>query len=236
MLVNQEERSSNKIKTPEDRRFWSKEEHSLMVEFLNGKRDEMIKHINDNLANDQRKNKSQFFIEMARHIGTKDKSQCKSRFQKRETELINMLELPKNLLKAYFADKEKKKRAYTDKRNKERRERGEPVKDDSNKVINTEPETLIQNYDDLKKALSIRIMPKIAGDNMRDIMLEFISKLPVDNGFKHLSFKPMISCELPRPPKISEKVQTIRINKKIAKPPRRLGFVKFMPNGISKID
>ena len=227
-MTNLDENTSDYRNSEEDRRFWSKEEHSLMVEFLNMKRDEMIKHINDNLAHAQRKNKSQFFIEMARHIGTKNKSQCKSRFQKRECDLIGMLNLPRELLEAYFLDKEKKKKAYTAKRNTDKEKHGKTGKGITNNYNSKNQDPSIRNYMELKEALKQKIIPKIVNDDLKNTIMDFISTLPVDNGFNHLVFHPII----PRP----DKHNPAKLNRKIAKPQRKIGFVKFTPKDIRKFD
>ena len=227
-MTNLDENTSDYRNSEEDRRFWSKEEHSLMVEFLNMKRDEMIKHINDNLAHAQRKNKSQFFIEMARHIGTKNKSQCKSRFQKRECDLIGMLNLPRELLEAYFLDKEKKKKAYTAKRNTDKEKHGKTSKGITNNYNSKNKDPSIRNYMELKEALKQKIIPKIVNDDLKNTIMDFISTLPVDNGFNHLIFHPII----PRP----DRHDPTKLNRKIAKPQRKIGFVKFTPKDIRKFD
>ena len=227
-MTNLDENTSDYRNSEEDRRFWSKEEHSLMVEFLNMKRDEMIKHINDNLAHAQRKNKSQFFIEMARHIGTKNKSQCKSRFQKRECDLIGMLNLPRELLEAYFLDKEKKKKAYTAKRNTDKEKHGKTGKGITNNYNSKNQDPSIRNYMELKEALKQKIIPKIVNDDLKNTIMDFISTLPVDNGFNHLIFHPII----PRP----DRHDPTKLNRKIAKPQRKIGFVKFTPKDIRKFD
>lgn len=167
---------------------WSKKEHTLMLEFLAQNKSRIERHISSAVANKSRSAKSKFFQSMAAHIKSKTVSQCKSRYQKKELEVLALLGLPPALLQTYAATKKGKKVPA---------EVVEPVKSVTpfESVDNARPppsqpeptvESTIETPEALRELLVEDILPRILTAPVKDDMLSFVEFLVSGDGRQEL--------------------------------------------------
>lgn len=149
-------------------RVWTAEEKSRMEVFLSSKTEEIERYMAEYVENNGKRNKIKFFKQMAEFIRTKTDKQCKSRYQKIEAKVLARIGLNDLLLKSYLVTKHKKRplKARFKENVRERRE-------EANKEVLD-----IENYDDLKLALNVKIMPLICSEAIKTNMTCFIQGLP----------------------------------------------------------
>ena len=162
-----------------DKGIWTTEEHEKMINFLFEHKDRIEEHVSNIINNRYRSNKSHFFQLMANHIETKTISQCKSRYQKRELEMLSAIGIPSKAIRSYFLFK-KLKNPY----NKQK------IQSDSNSIINfkvkeeseqTCDPNAINNSADLKNVLKNEILPRVINPIIKGDVQVFIDHLDVNN-------------------------------------------------------
>lgn len=156
---------------------WSDHEKALMHSFICLKRDTLKEHMIANINGETRRNKSLFFKEMSSYIGTKKASQCKSRYQKIEKTVLHSIDLPQELLKAYFIRKGKKRCSFDtattiDKIHQER------AVDPQDRPTHEEvvPKS-IDSWQDLHSELKTKILPFIKDKHILSQMQVFTASL-----------------------------------------------------------
>lgn len=161
----------------ERRGLWSKHEHELMFNFMVDKKAEVMSHIDVTISSIQRFNKSQFFVDMAKYIRTKTDKQCKSRYQKKERVLLEALDIPNNILENYFRSRVAKFRVV------------KHIQKDVSQTKFTQPESLeigekyfspINSYNELRRVITIEVLPKIKNPQLKLKMKAFMERLPCD--------------------------------------------------------
>lgn len=88
---------------------WTIEEWNKLVEFTFTNKESIIENIRLNLHTGIKRNRHQFFKQMAKFIGSKSEAQCKSKFQKKEFIVYDIIEVPESLLKLHIAFKNERK-------------------------------------------------------------------------------------------------------------------------------
>ena len=147
-----------------------------MVEFLIDHKDRIEEHVSNIITNKHRSNKSHFFQSMASYVQTKSISQCKSRYQKKELEMLTAIGLPYNTIKSYFLFK-KLKNPF----NKARRIYNDDNKGVIGEVEETKPQTpdpnAIYNGGDLRRVIMGEIMPRVVNPMIRGDIQVFVDHL-----------------------------------------------------------
>jgi len=171
----------NLIAPPVGRRqgLWTSEEHEKMFKFLQMNKQNLIDHLRINLIDGTRRNKRQFFINMAEFISTKDEKQCKSRYQKQERSFLKALKLPQQLLERF--EEKRKTKVETKAETKERRHlKSAQTTEDAesvDKLDDSKSQISIHTYDDLRASLSMNFLPRIQNEILKHQMEKFLRGL-----------------------------------------------------------
>ena len=103
------------------KRIWTFFENQMMLAFLQSKREEIESHMVENISSEKRTNKNMFFKQMSDYIKTKNDLQCKSRYQKVEGSILDLIGIDSEIVNKYLELKAKKrakkkiqKRLYAD--------------------------------------------------------------------------------------------------------------------------
>lgn len=155
--------------------IWSKEEHTLMLEFLNQHKDRIEEHVLSFITSKHRCNKPNFFQAMAMHVKTKTVSQCKSRYQKKELEMLTLLGLPYSTIRSYFMHK-KLKNPFV----KVIKSGSQKMKVKSRYIGFEKLQSIrevIESADDLRRVISKDIMPRVLNTVVKDEIQMFIENL-----------------------------------------------------------
>ena len=91
------------------KRIWTFFENQMMLAFLHSKRQEIEAHITENIGSERRTNKNMFFKQMSEYIKTKSDLQCKSRYQKVETNILYLVGIDERIVRKYLELKAKKR-------------------------------------------------------------------------------------------------------------------------------
>lgn len=91
------------------KRIWTFFENQMMLAFLHSKRQEIEDHITENISSERRTNKNMFFKQMSEYIKTKSDLQCKSRYQKVETNILYLVGIDERIVHKYLELKAKKR-------------------------------------------------------------------------------------------------------------------------------
>ena len=156
---------------------WADMENEKMVQFIDLNRQHLIGHIEENNELQNKTNRNQFFIMMSKFIGSKTRAQCKSRYQKKETQLLKRLKFPSDLLNKYFERKNKNKKPRKAKHTSTESSRT------SDSIIKPDECSLssIKTFSDLKQFILSDCVPKIK-NNVVKVQLEyFLENLPIEN-------------------------------------------------------
>ena len=162
-----------------DKGIWTTEEHEKMISFLFEHKDRIEEHVSNIINNKHRSNKSHFFQVMANHIKTKTISQCKSRYQKREAEMLTAIGISTNTIRSYFLFKKLKNQFSKQK-----------IQSDSSSVVNFKPReeyektcdpNAIYNSTDLKNVLKNELLPRVIDPIIKGDIQVFIDHLDASN-------------------------------------------------------
>lgn len=158
--------------------IWTQEEHHKMYLYMEEHRQDIIEHIQNNIDHETRINKSNFFVQMSKFIGTKSDRQCKSRYQKKEGVLLKALELPEKLIEKYIKAKKAKAKVHNWKKR---------VSIQSTQVCNSivKQDELsfasIVTFSDLKAMILNDCLPKVQNQTVKNYLEAFIHNLPLDD-------------------------------------------------------
>lgn len=159
-------------------RKWTEGEHERMFDFLRKHRREIIKQL-ESCIKGVKTNKRQFFTAMAAFLESKDEKQCKSRYQKKEPELLKALKVPHNLLEACDKHEKPITKPVKDKK---------PVQKEaplaSSRLEKTKGEISslsIRTFQDLKSSLNNWFIPRIRNESIRTQMERFLVALPTES-------------------------------------------------------
>jgi len=167
---------------------WTNDEHNKMILFMQNNRQELNEHIQINIEYKSRSNKSRFFTAMANYIGTKNVTQCKSRYQKKEEILLRCLDFPDNLIDKYFRVKGERARNLSFKK----RNSVNSTQVSNSMVKQDEPTSSeITSFVDLKSLILSECMPKIQNQVVKSHLEYFLKNLPVDDDI--IEYIPMIN-------------------------------------------
>ena len=159
------------------KKIWNKDEEEAMLQFMFLMKEKLEEHMIQCINKNGRRNKSYFFKQMEKYIGTKTDSQCKSRFQKLEKRLLKKIGIEEKLMESYFKSKKQRKPLS------ELRENGikEPCKEESIKeLVLKKPipkADRINSYSQLKTMITKLIIPFIKDKDIRDRMVFFAHEL-----------------------------------------------------------
>ena len=149
-----------------------------MLVFMDFHRQDLIEHIKANIDKEVRTNKSLFFVNMARFIGSKTDRQCKSRYQKKEGALLKTLDFPDELIQKYISAKKEKAKSVLSKK----RTSLKSTKACNSMVKQEEPNSnQINTFTELKALIVNDCMPKIQNVTVKTHLERFIHNMPLDD-------------------------------------------------------
>lgn len=155
---------------------WTKEEHTLMLLFMEQRRDFLFENIQRNIAGISRSNKAQFFVSMSKTVGTKSDKQCKSRYQKKERQLLKEMDFPFDMVEEYIKSKMEK-----NKKSKKRRDSPQSTEACVSMVKPDDPPSnSINSFEELRSILLSEFMPRVLNDVVRTHLQNFIQSFPTD--------------------------------------------------------
>ena len=156
--------------------LWTLEEHKKMLTFMEENYDFLIDNIKRNVNNMGRSNKAHFFVRMALHVGTKSDKQCKSRYQKKEFQMLRELNVSPSLIEAYLATK----------KNKNRVKKGQEKSHQSTVACNNSlkaDESLIggiSSFEELRAVIIREFMPRVKTEMVRTHLQNFLKSFPIE--------------------------------------------------------
>ena len=165
--------------TPTNKRrekgVWTKPEHAKMIEFLHEHKDRIEENVLNIITNKYRSNKSHFFQLMADHIKTKSIKQCKSRYQKKEMEMLNTIGIPYSTIKSYFLFRKLKSPFNRQKQLKAQNNDSNGQSSESNSQ--TSDSNSITDANELKRVLMSEILPRVVNPSVKGDIQIFIEHL-----------------------------------------------------------
>lgn len=156
---------------------WTREEHARMLDFMAENHDFLLDNLHRNISKLNRSNKAHFFVRMSLHIGTKSDKQCKSRYQKKECQLLKELNLPEDLVDKYIACKRDKSRRSSKHR------QSPPSTDACNSMVKADepPTNAINSFDELKAVIVAEFMPRVQCEIVMAHLKNFVHNFPSEN-------------------------------------------------------
>jgi len=160
---------------------WTKEEHAQMLSFMDESRDFLLDNITRNINRQHRANKAHFFVRMSACIGTKTDKQCKSRYQKKERQLLKEMDFAADLVDAYLSSKrEKNKKSATAKSPRSTEACNSMLRADE------APTNTISSFEQLRAAIVSEFMPRVSNDVVLGRLQNFVQSFPSDDKFVRL--------------------------------------------------
>lgn len=161
------------VELPSPPNVWTKEEHAQMLCFMDENREFLLDNIQRNIRRMTRANKAHFFVRMSTCIGTKSDKQCKSRYQKKERQLLKELDFPHELVDEYMRSKREKNR-------KNAAEKSGATTDASDSMLKlTEtPSDTITNFTQLRNAIISDFMPRVTNNVVLMHLKNFVQSFP----------------------------------------------------------
>lgn len=166
---------------------WTKEEHAKMLGYMEDNRKYLMDNIKRNIGKANRSNKAHFFVNMAAYIGTKSDKQCKSRYQKKESQLLKDLNFSVDLVDEYVKFKKDKSKKQLKQRESSQStdvcnsmmKHQEPACETAVDSQQT-PSNFITSFEELKAIIISEFMPRIQNEDVRVYLHRFIQSFPSD--------------------------------------------------------
>lgn len=178
MKYNSEVQNISVLEISKYNSIWTQEEHTKMLQFMNEERASIINHVNINIIKDTRTNKSHFFVRMSGFIGTKTDKQCKSRYQKKESQLLRELDVPAQIVEKYL----KIKRVKIDTKAAKKRVSMQSTETCNSMVKQDETSFVsISSFSELKTIIMNEFMPRIQNEIVKAHLENFVHTLPSDD-------------------------------------------------------
>ena len=156
---------------------WTQEEHAKMLDFMDESRDFLLDNLQRNISKVNRSNKAHFFVRMSACIGTKTDKQCKSRYQKKESQLLRELNFCPALVDSYVRTKREKNR-------KPQSHQESPQSTDvSQSMVKAEEPSgsFIGSFEELKAVIIAEFMPRVKNEVVMTHLRNFIQSFPCDD-------------------------------------------------------
>lgn len=169
-------KNKTKVKKIKNSSIWTQQEHQKMIEFLINEHQELLLHMRAYIDKSTRINKNKFYLRMSAYVGSKSAKQCKSRYQKKEMQILEILNIPSGLIDKYLNHKQTKNLNYL---NKNKKKSIDPLRiSDSKLNIKEEQDHKIISFEQLKSDLTANIIPKIQNPTIKSYLERFIINLP----------------------------------------------------------
>lgn len=141
-------------------------------------RDSIVSHIIINIKKHTRTNKSHFFVHMSRFIGTKTDKQCKSRYQKKESQLLIEINVPVAVVENYLQTKQVK----IDTKVAKKRVSMQSTETYNSIIKQNEPSfTFINSFSELKAVIANDFMPRVQNEVIKAHLENLLHTLPFDD-------------------------------------------------------
>lgn len=159
-------------------RTWDLKEQEGMLKFMQINRSEIVEIIQSSIAQSVKLHRKSFFVRMARFIKTKNENQCKSRFQKKQPELLREIFVPEVIIERYLLLKSRKQHKCKHKTQKQLTlfNNLQPYYENENRHKNMI--SSINTFNELKSLFSETFMDKVDNESVKMHIKDFIEKLP----------------------------------------------------------
>lgn len=180
MIIIPDNRKNTILEKKDLKSIWDHGDQKRMLLYLRNKTTDLMEHIRADIEAGIRTNKNNFFVDMAKFVGTKNIKQCKSRYQKKEKVLLKAIGMSHELVDAYFNIKRTKSMNSSFKN----KESMTTTIDTSSSMLRSEELTItsIDSFIDLKSVLVQICLPKVNSEAVKIRLESFISDIPVGDG------------------------------------------------------
>ena len=182
-----------------------------MLSFIINNKHKIADEIERCVSASQKTKRKSFFVDMASYIETKNEKQCKSRYQKKQLEMLTAAELPEDLVRRYITLK--RSAAAKNGRGVHKQVLSEAnINYVISKQVVPEEAELVSSFSDLRKLFSDDFICRIDNEEAKSYIKDFLNKLPVDGNSCEQDFSSVISSLYTLQPDASLRLNMLRDN------------------------